>query len=383
MMRTVYLDNAATSFPKPQRVVDEMVRCMRCYCGNPGRSSHSLAMASAEKIFECRMACASLFGASHSENVVFCQNATAALNTVIKGLLREGDHVLISDMEHNAVLRPIHKLASRGRIAFDVFPTFPKDERKSASRICTAIARLIRENTRMLICAHMSNICSSVLPIGEIGRLCRAKGILFVVDAAQSAGHLPIDMERMCIDVLCAPGHKGLLGPQGSGFFILGEGITMDTLTEGGSGLYSLEPVMPEESPERYEAGTPATPAIVGLLEGIRSLNGIGIPKISSKITNLNLHLQNQLERISGVEIYVPNRHGSVLLFNKFGIPSEAMSEELNKKGFCVRAGYHCTALGHRTLATPKGGAVRVSPSIYNTRAQMDAFAEAVESIRI
>lgn len=382
MKQTVYLDNAATSFPKPRCVIDEVARCMRSYCGNPGRSSHALAMASAQKIFECRVACASFFGSSHPENVVFCQNTTMALNTIIKGFLRDGDHVLISDMEHNAVLRPIEKLVAEGKISYDVFPTFPIDPHTCAARICTAIAHLIRENTRMLICAHMSNICSSVLPLEQIGRLCRSKGILFVVDAAQSAGHLPIHMESMHVDALCVPGHKGLLGPQGSGFFILGEGLRTDTLIEGGSGLYSLERTMPDESPERYEAGTLPTPAIAGLLEGIQSIEKIGMQRISSKVVGLNSHLQKQLERISGIEIYVPHAHGSVLLFNKCGMPSEQLGAALNKYGFCVRAGYHCTALGHSTLHTPKGGAVRVSPSFYNTPAQMDAFAERVESIR-
>lgn len=380
-MRTVYLDNAATSFPKPARVTEEVARCMRHYCGNPGRGSHALSMAAAEKIFECRCACASFFGGGAPQNVMFCMNATMALNTVIKGSLRKGDHVLISDMEHNAVLRPIDKLARDGEITYDVFPTFLNDPHACAPRICTAIARGMKENTRMLICAHMSNICSAVLPLEEIGRLCRARGILFVVDAAQSAGHIPIDMERMCIDALCVPGHKGLLGPQGSGFFILRDGLTMDTFIEGGSGLYSLERGMPEDPPERYEAGTLSTPAIAGLLEGIKTVQKIGVLTISQKEHDLNVYLQRQLERIPNVEIYVPHLHGSVLLFNKRGVSSEELGRQLNEYGFCVRAGYHCTALGHTTLGTPEGGAVRVSPSFYNSRSEMELFAETVEKL--
>lgn len=379
-MRTVYLDNAATSFPKPTRVTEEVARCMRHYCGNPGRGSHALSMAAAEKIFECRCACASFFGGV-PQNVMFCMNATMALNTVIKGFLRKGDHVLISDMEHNAVLRPIDKLTRMGEITYDVFPTFLNDPQSRASRICTAIARMMRENTRMLICAHMSNICSAVLPLEEIGKLCRARGILLVVDAAQSAGHIPIDMERMCIDALCVPGHKGLLGPQGSGCLILRDGLRMDTLIEGGSGLFSLETAMPEDPPERYEAGTLATPAIAGLLEGIKAVQSIGVLKIAQKERDLNLYLQRQLERIPNVEIYAPHLHGSVLLFNKCGVASEELGRKLNEYGFCVRAGYHCTALGHTTLGTPKGGAVRVSPSFYNSRLDMDLFAETVERL--
>ncbi len=380
-MSGIYLDNAATSFPKPRRVIEEMERCMRFYCGNPGRSSHALAMKAAEKIYECRCECASFFGSAQPQNVVFCANATTALNTVIKGLLRKGDHVLISDMEHNAVLRPVHRLTQIGEITYDVFPTFPNASHDPKPQICTAIARLIRRNTRMLICAHASNICSAHLPLREIGKLCRNAGILFVVDAAQSAGHLPIHMEEMQIDALCVPGHKGLLGPQGSAFFILREGLEMQTLTEGGSGAFSLDPEMPSDPPERYEAGTLATPSIVGLLEGIREVKRLGLDRIFSAEQDLNRYLQSRLEQIPNVRIYAPNWHGSVLLFNKLDLPSERLGEELNKRGFYVRSGFHCTSLGHKTLGTSHGGAVRVSPSRLNTRAQMDAFADAVVSI--
>ncbi len=378
----IYLDNAATSFPKPRRVIDEVTRCMRFYCGNPGRGSHALAMAAAEKIYECRCECASFFGASSPQSVAFTANATQALNTVIKGLLRTGDHVLISDMEHNAVLRPVHRMAQEGVIEYDVFSTMVNDPRRSAVRICAGIARLVRPNTKMLICAHASNICSAVLPLEEIGSFCRKRGILFVVDAAQSAGHIPIDVEQMKIDALCAPGHKGLLGPQGSGFFILRDGLLLETLTEGGSGVNSLDPFMPLEKPERYEAGTLATPAIAGLLEGIREVGRLGVGQIGEQVKSLNSYLQKRLSEIPSVTVYAPAHQGSILLFNKEGIPSERMGEALSRIGFCVRAGYHCSALGHTTLQTPDGGAVRVSPSHCNTRAQMDALANAVETIQ-
>ncbi|MBQ7335146.1 MAG: aminotransferase class V-fold PLP-dependent enzyme, partial [Clostridia bacterium] len=245
----IYLDNAATSFPKPWRVTEEQARCMKFYCGNPGRGSHTLAMRAAEKIYECREEAATLFGSPHPENLIFTMNTTLALNTAIKGLLHDGDHVLISDMEHNAVFRPIYKLARERRITYDIFPTYPTAPTRSATQICEGISKRIRPNTRMLICAHASNICSAVLPLEEIGALCRRKKILFVVDAAQSAGHLSIDMERMQIDALCVPGHKGLLGPQGTGILLLGNGIVADTLAEGGSGFNSLDGNMPEEAP--------------------------------------------------------------------------------------------------------------------------------------
>ena len=377
----IYLDNAATSFPKPAAVIEETARCMRQYCGNPGRGSHRLAMEAAEKIFECRMEIADLFGVPNPESVVFTMNTTMALNIAIKGLLRKGDHVLISDLEHNAVLRPIHKLAEEGRITYDVFPSLAKDLCANAGEICAGIARLIKPNTRMLICAHVSNICSYRFPLKEIGALCRRQGILFVVDAAQSAGHLSINTEEMQIDALCAPGHKGLLGPQGSGFLILREELEADTLLEGGSGYHSLEPIMPADAPERYEAGTLATPVIAGLWAGIREVKRIGAEAISRHVTELNLRLQNRMRTMEGVTVYLPHCVGSVLLFNIEGISADRVGSELDRMGFCVRTGFHCAALGHTVLSTPPSGAVRVSPGIFNTKTQMDSFADAVELI--
>lgn len=377
----IYLDHAATSFPKPQAVIAEMTRCMRFYCGNPGRGSHALSLAAAEKVFACRRAVAELVGFSHPERVVFTENATMAINTVLKGLLRQGDHVLLSDMEHNAVYRPIAQLAREGRITYSIFPTMVDSELRSTEAITARISRLIRPNTRMLVCAHASNICSAALPLEAIGALCRRRGILFVVDAAQSIGHLPICVEDMGIDALCAPGHKGLLGPQGSGFFLLGEGIEGRTLIEGGSGYRSLEAEMPQEMPERYEAGTLPTPAIAGLLAGIGELKRMGIGTVHAHECALITHLCERLSRLSPLKIYVPHHKGSVLLFHHTERPAEELGRELNHAGFCVRAGFHCAALAHRTLGTPSEGAVRVSVGYCTTEAQVDAFASALERL--
>lgn len=379
----IYLDNAATSFPKPRSVTEEQARCMREYCGNPGRGSHALAMAAAEKLYECRVALAELFGSDSPEKVVFTMNTTMALNMAIKGLLHAGDHVLLSDMEHNATFRPIYKMAREGLISYDIFPTMVLDDRRSPQAICDGIEALIKPRTRMLICAHASNICSAVLPLEEIGSLCRRRGILFAVDAAQSAGHIPIDVERMKIDALCAPGHKGLLGPQGIGFLIWGKDVYADTLMEGGSGFNSLDGMMPTDPPERYEAGTLPTPAIAGLCEGIRAVRRMGVENIGRHEHDLNLCLSTLLSDIPGITVYAPKHIGSVLLFNADGIPADRMGQELNRRGFCVRAGYHCAALGHATLRTPVGGAVRVSPGPFNTYDQIFSFARAVrESVR-
>ena len=372
----IYLDNAATSFPKPRRVAEEQLRCMQIYGGNPGRGSYALALAAAEKIYECREELASFFGSSNPEKVIFTMNNTMALNTAIKGLLRRGDHVLISDMEHNAVFRPIYKLARDGVITYDVFDTFPTVPTRTPEMICASILEKLRPNTRMLICAHASNICSATLPLREIGALCLKKGILFVVDAAQSAGHLPIDMTEMQIDALCVPGHKGLWGPQGCGVLILGDEIVADTLIEGGSGYNSLEGNMPEEAPERYEAGTLPTPAIAGLLEGVREVKRLGLAHIHSHECALTSRLCERLMTMPNVTLYAPHHKGGVLLFSLQDISADRVGAFLNQRGFCVRTGFHCAALAHATLGTPSSGAVRVSPSLFNTATQIDAFAD-------
>ena len=218
----IYLDNAATSFPKPCSVIDKMSDFMRYHGGNAGRGAHKLALDAAEAIYGCRERLCRLFDCDGPERVCFCSGATEALNIAIKGLIRRGDHVLISDLEHNAVLRPIHRLWREGMIDYSVFDSMIDDPQRSPSKICAKIATLMRKNTRMLICTGASNICSATMPLREIGELCRRSGVIFVVDAAQCAGHLPVSQRDMGIDVLCLPGHKGLLGPQGCGAVVLG-----------------------------------------------------------------------------------------------------------------------------------------------------------------
>ena len=371
----IYLDNAATSFPKPDTVQSEVLRCITEYCGNPGRASHRLAADAASKIYECRDAVSELFGLGLPENVFFTQNATHALNTVIKGVIRDGDHVIISDMEHNSVFRPVYRLAKDKRISFDVFKTHPTSE------IIHRIERLIRPNTRLIVCTHCPNISSCVLPIRDIGELCQRKKIVFAVDAAQSAGHIPIDMREMKIDALCIPGHKGLYGIQGCGAVCLREGLVLDTLTEGGSGVNSLDGDMPSLSPERYEAGTPPTPSIASLCEGIREIRRIGIESIASNEKRLYRYACASLERIRGVRIYEKEHEGGVLLFNIDGIPSDAIASSLGRLDVCVRGGYHCAYLGHSTLNTLRGGAVRLSFGIFNCFEDVDVLCERLAHI--
>ena len=377
----IYLDNAATSYPKPPEVYSEVVKSLVQYGGNPGRGAHRLSMAAAEKIYECRELAAELFGVSDAERVFFTLNATHGLNTVIKGLLRRGDHVLISDMEHNAVYRPIYKMAKKGHVSYDVFKSFCGDPQRSASRICGDIVRRLKKNTRLVICTHSSNICSLTMPIREIGELCKRAGVLFVVDAAQSAGRERISVDELHIDALCVPGHKGLYGIQGCGMVVLGKGISLDTLTEGGNGVDSLEGGMPDFSPERYEAGTLPTPAIAGLCEGLRFIRSIGEDTVAERENALYRQARDRLSELRGVKLYLPEYEGSTLLFNIDGIPADRVGELLNAKGICVRSGYHCTALGHRTLGTSEVGGVRVSFGVFNDERDVLRLCDGVKEI--
>ena len=377
----IYLDNAATTFPKPTSVSDEVYKCMTAYCGNPGRSGHSLSLSAAKKIFDCRALAADLFGAYDTDRIIFTPNTTYSLNMAIKGLLRKGDHVIISDMEHNAVWRPIHKMANEGKIEYDVFKTFVGSHKRSDALICASIARLIRPNTRMVICAHTSNVCPVTLPIREIGALCRKNGILFVVDGAQSAGHLEINAQQMNVDALCLPGHKGLYGPQGSGMLILGKDISPDTLTEGGNGIDSLSPEMSAGSPERYEAGTVSTPCIAGLWAGLKYVTERGISAIAQAEAALQKRAVYMLRNTSGISVYLPEHTGSTVLFNVDGVPSEKVATLLDTHGICVRGGYHCAPLAHKTLGTPDGGAVRVSLGAFNRMSDIEVLYKAITHI--
>ncbi len=377
-----YFDNAATSFPKPPSVAEEMRRCILEYGGNPGRGAHSLSLAAANKVFDCRTELCELFDASDTDRVFFTQNTTIGINTVLKGLLKKGDHVLISDMEHNAVWRPITRLANSGVIEYDVFKSFAASKQRAPWRVCVEIDRLIRPNTKMVVCTHASNICSFTMPIREIGALCKKRGLLLVTDGAQAAGHTYISVKDMGISALCVPGHKGLYGPQGSGAVILGDGIILDTLVEGGNGVNSLDAQMPSQSPERYEAGTLSTPAIAGLCEGIRALKDMGIDEIAYGERQMCRRIREQLGNMKSVELYDAEDTGSIILFNFKELPSEIVAAALDRQGICVRGGYHCAPLAHTTLSTPQGGAVRISLGMYNGKEDVSKLCEALTAVQ-
>lgn len=372
----IYLDNAATTFPKPCRVTDEVVRCITRYGGNPGRGSHPLALAAAEQIYTCREAVSRFLGVGAPERVIFTQNTTYALNMVIKGFLQQDDHVLISELEHNAVRRPVCRLAAEGRITYSVFPVLGLTQ----EALIEDLHSRFTPKTRAVICTHASNICSVQLPINAIGALCHRHHIRLIVDAAQSAGILPIKMEEMHVDALAAPGHKSLYGIQGCGILALGKDFLPTPLLEGGSGVDSIPAEMPADPPERFEAGTLPTPAIAGLLEGIRSLTDGSAEDIAMREQKLFLAARDRLLDLPDIHLYAAEAIGSVLLFNQGNIPSAELGRRLASCGICTRSGLHCAPMAHEALHTPKGGAVRISFGRYNTTADVDALWKALKN---
>ncbi len=374
----IYLDNAATTFPKPEAVYREAELCARRWCGNPGRSSHKLSVASARAIYSCREEIAELFGGK-PENVVFTLNATYALNLAINALYRPGGEILISGIEHNAVLRPVAALKD---CRYSIFDAVGGDD-----AVMKSLTDHLTAKTSLVVCNHVSNICGITLPVEKIGALCERRGIRFIIDASQSAGIKKLDINRCRADVICAPGHKGLYGLQGSGFALFSGkcGDVAANLPEfifGGNGVNSLESVMPDFLPERFEAGTLPTPAIAGLKEGIAEVKKIGVGVIDEYESELAGKLRDMLMNTPGVTVYARECTGGTVLFNLNDVPSERVSEMLDREGICVRSGFHCCPLAHKQLETGKNGAVRASFSIFNRMKEVSAFVSALGKIK-
>ena len=372
----IYLDNAATTFPKPQCVVDEMCKCIKRYCGNPGRSAHLLSVKSSEKIYEARELLAEMFD-SLPENVVFTYNTTYALNIAIKSLLKYSTHVLISDIEHNSVYRPVYECANQQLCSFDIFSTNGNTE-----DIISSIEEKITSNTSMLICTCSSNVGERRLPLYEIGQLCKKHGINFIVDGAQGAGIYEISVRKMNISALCIPAHKGLYGPQGVGMIIFNENIMGRSIIEGGTGINSQEPIMPDFLPEAYEAGTLSTPAIAGLVASLKWLKEANVDKIRAYEEEIYTIAYDLLSSNEEIITYKMNSYnGSTLTFNIKGISSATVASELNKREIYVRSGFHCSPLAHKILGTGDLGGVRISLSVFNTKSDIYSFYDAIEDI--
>ena len=365
----IYFDNAATSFPKPDSVWQAALRCQRCYGANPGRAGHALAARASEEVFAAREALASFFGAQ-TENTVFTFNCTHAINLALKGVLRPGDHVIISSLEHNAVLRPLARMQSDGAITFDVAQIAPGNEAETLRRV----EALIQPNTALLFVTHVSNVFGTVLPLRSLSALAARHGLLFGVDAAQSAGTLPLHLENDGIDLLCFPGHKGLFGPMGTGALLLSPRVHPRALMEGGTGSFSLQQTQPDILPEGLESGTLNLPGIVGLHAGVRFVQQTGLSAIREHEEALCETLRTDLSVIRGISLFdemAPASRRTLLSFAMNGRSAEEVEEALSRCGFAVRAGFHCAALAHTRHPSTQTGTVRVSPSVFNTKKQI------------
>ena len=375
----IYFDNAATTFPKPSSVIREMTKCMREWGGNPGRSGHPLSLAAAEAIFSVREEIADFFDLEKAENIVFTQNCTHALNLVISGIGGYGDHFLISNLEHNSVLRTVDNLCRLRGMTYDVF-----DALRSDADMLTEIERRIKPRTKAIITTHASNVCPRRLPIREIGALCRRRGLIFVVDAAQSAGIYEISMKRDGISALCAPGHKGLYGPQGSGFAMFADDFDFERFSGslyGGNGRNSAERDMGHDAPDSFEAGTVATPAIVGLGAGIRFIKALTRARIEENEHQLYRHAKRLLRDVGGAYLYMPEAEsGSLMLLGFDRLSPSEVASRLGNLGICTRAGLHCAPTAHEALGTG-GDALRISFSAMNTLDEVTRFMHALRSI--
>lgn len=372
----IFLDSAATSFQKPKSVSLAVQTALR-EMSSPGRGGYSSAARAAESAFRCREALAELFHAEDPERVVFTMNATHALNLAIKSLVQPGSRVVISGYEHNAVTRPLTAIGDVQTVvaAAPLFDT---------GAALSAFDRAITADTNVVICNHISNVFGFVEPLEQIAALCRERRVPLIIDASQSAGVLPLDVQTLKPAFVAMPGHKGLYGPQGTGVLICGEDTTVRTLMEGGTGSLSLQQQMPEFLPDRLEAGTHNMPGIAGLLAGVEFVKSRGPENILRGERMLASRTARGLRKLSGVQVFARpdlTAQAGVLSFRVSGREVEALGNALAERGIAVRSGFHCAPLAHRTAGTLSTGTVRLSFSAFNREAEIERFLWEMEKI--
>ena len=363
----IYLDSAATSYQKPRTVMQAVMRAMS-NCASPGRGSHEPAMRAADEVFEFRSIAADFFGMDSPENVILTMNATHALNIALNSLVRAGDRVVISGFEHNAVTRPLHALGAR----MDVIRT-PLFDREA---ILKGFENRI-DGASCVVCTQVSNVFGYILPIKEIAGLCREAEVPLVVDASQGAGILPLRMKELGAEFAAMPGHKGLLGPQGTGILLCRDSAV--PLLYGGTGSGSTEQSMPDYLPDRLEAGTHNVPGAAGLRAGLEAVRGMGLTRILAHERNLMRLMADRLNRISGLRVFLsedPEAQCGVLSIFPMRCSCEALAEALGEHGIAVRAGLHCAPLAHETAGTRETGTLRFSFSPFNTPGEVLRSAE-------
>jgi cysteine desulfurase / selenocysteine lyase len=377
---TIYLDNAATSFPKPEAVYQAMDRFARSSLANPGRAGHKMALASEHALDDGRHRLNRFFNGRAPERFVFTLNCTDALNMAFKGVLQAGDHVITSDLEHNSISRPLRAMELAGHITLtrlkaDGGGTLSPDDIRAA----------ITPRTRLVAVGHASNVIGTIQPVTEIGQVARERDVLFLVDCAQTAGVVPVDIQAMQIDLLAFPGHKGLLGPTGTGALYVSPRVKIKEWREGGTGGDSSSETQPKEFPYYLEGGTPNVVGVAGLSAGIQWVEGEGLAKIHAHEVELTERLRRQLEEIGGIEFFghrETSRRVGTISFRSEALPATELGGILDQAfDIAIRPGLHCAPYIHRSLGTFPDGTVRVSPGPFNTAEHIDRLAGALREI--
>jgi cysteine desulfurase/selenocysteine lyase len=375
----IYLDNAATSFPKPKQVIDAVAHYLNEIGGNPGRAAHAPAREAGRVIDRTRRSLAKLLGNMEPSRILCTPSTTVALNLAFKGLLQAGDHVVTTSMEHNSVMRPLRGLQKLG-ISHSQIPCSPSGELDPAD-----IPPLIRPQTRLIALIHGSNVTGNLMPVSEVGKIAREHGILLLVDAAQTMGRIPIDPQESNIDLLAGPGHKGLLGPMGTGFLYVRPGLELEPLWEGGTGTYSESMEQPETWPERFESGTLNAPGLAGLAAGIAEVQKLGLEAIAAHEQSLVESLAAGLSQLPGIILYgSPDKSSctGTLSFNVQELDCSEVAHILDTAyAIAVRSGLHCAPAAHRTINTFPHGTVRASVGPYNTQKDIHTLIGAVSEI--
>lgn len=375
----IYLDNSATTYPKPATVINAVYNSFKYYSANPGRSGHKMSLKTAEKVFNCRQKFKSFFNINDENNVIFTPSCTFSLNTVIKGLLKENDHIIISSLEHNSVLRPVEKLKQTKNVQHSIAEVDLYDNDKTIDNFRSKI----NEHTRLIVCTHASNVFGIRLPVERICALAHQYNIPFCLDSAQSAGVFDIDINNSNFDFVCCAGHKGLYGPMGIGVLIINNQKLLDTLIEGGTGSESSNPNVPVFNPDRFESGTLNIPGVIGLSAGLDFVQNKGIYNIAKSEIKLLKRLYHSLSDIKGVKLYTKepdlNICAPVLSFSIKDTSSEEVSGFLNQKyNIATRAGLHCASLAHKFMGSEEFGTVRISPSYFTTERDISVLTNAV-----
>lgn len=373
----IYLDNAATSFRKPEEVLEAVMEAMR-HSGNASRGTHSAAISASQSVYEARRRLAGFFHCERADHVIFTHNSTEALNIALYGLLSPGEHVITTDLEHNSVLRPLYDLESRGLLL-----DFVRADRRGKVDY-RDFERLIRRETRAIVCTHASNLTGNMLELERISGIAHRAGALLVVDASQSAGALPVDMEKQGIDILCFTGHKGMLGPQGTGGLCLRSGVELRPFKRGGTGVHSYLREQPSDYPTRLEAGTLNGHGIAGLLAAVNFIDRMGLEKIEEKESRLLRRFCEAVREIPGVTLYgdFEGRRAAIAALNIRDYSSAEISDCLAQDyGIATRPGAHCAPRMHEALGTEEQGAVRFSFSIFNTEDEVESAIRAVREL--